>query len=713
MQWHQLNIPDVLKILNSHHEGLSDTEAAEKLKQAGFNELHEGAKKSIAKMLLLQFKDVMILILLIAAIISGFLGDFTDTVVIIVIVLLNALLGFFQEYRADKAMQALKKMSVTQVRTLRNHQITVLPATQLVPGDIVLLEAGNAVPADIRLTESINFQTEEAALTGEFHPVIKTTQPLNAGDLPAGDKTNMAFKGTFVSKGRGKGVVVATGMQTELGRIAKMLQQEETLTPLQQRMNSFGKYLSALVLALCVMFFITGWLRGESPAGIALTAISLAVAAIPEALPAVITISLALAAKRMIRMNTLIRKLPAVETLGSVTYICTDKTGTLTKNKMYVEEVFVNGKWHERKSLPLIRPDNRLYLLLQAMALNNDAIEDYDKNFNGDSTEIALKELTRELKVRYNHSPRIAEIQFDAERKLMTTFHYYQNKIVSFTKGAPDILLSHCVDADANKLLPQVDKMASKGLRILGFAYRFWDALPEIPESSVHENDLHFLGFAGMIDAPREEIFDAVAQCKTAGIVPVMITGDHPLTAKAIAQRTGIVSGETDYVISGRQLAAMNKEDFIAKSEKIKVYARVSPEQKMQIVEALQQKGHYVAMTGDGVNDAPSLKKADIGIAMGITGTDVSKEAADMILLDDNFSSIVNAVKEGRRVYDNILKFIKYLMTTNSGELWILLSGPLIGLPVALLPIHILWINLISDGLPAISLPFEKQRIIL
>jgi Ca2+-transporting ATPase len=710
MQWHQLSITDVLKKLDSRHEGLSAAEAAEKLKRTGLNELQEGKKNSIVKMLLSQFKDVMIFILIIAAIISGFLGDFTDTVVIIVIILLNALLGFFQEYRADKAMQALKKMSVTQARTIRDHQITVLPATQLVPGDIVLLETGNAVPADIRVMESIHLETEEAALTGEFHPVNKTIKPINADNLSAGDKTNMAFKGTFVSKGRGRGVVVATGMQTELGRIAKMLQQEETLTPLQQRMNSFGKYLSALVLALCVLFFIAGWLRGESLTGIALTAISLAVAAIPEALPAVITISLALAAKRMIRMNTLIRKLPAVETLGSVTYICTDKTGTLTKNKMYVEKIFLNDKWHERNRLRSIRMESPFNLLLQAMALNNDANKDEDNHFNGDSTEVALKELARELKVEYNLSARVAEIQFDAERKLMTTFHRYQNKIISFTKGAPDVLLNRCVDVDVNHLQQQVNKMASKGLRILGFAYRYWDMLPENPQPDIHENGLHFLGFAGMIDAPREEIFDAVAQCKTAGIVPVMITGDHPLTAKAIAERTGIVSNENDYVISGRQLAAMNPEDFLAKSEKIKVYARVSPEQKMQIVEALQQRGHYVAMTGDGVNDAPSLKKADIGIAMGITGTDVSKEAADMVLLDDNFSSIVNAVKEGRRVYDNILKFIKYLMTTNSGELWILLSGPLIGLPVALLPIHILWINLISDGLPAISLSFEKAE---
>jgi Ca2+-transporting ATPase len=707
MQWHRLSIPEVLKLLNTNPQGFSTIEAEEKLNQTGPNELEEGKRKSIAKMLLSQFKDVMILILLIAAIVSGFIGEFTDTIVIIVIVLLNAVLGFYQEYRADKAMQALKKMAVTQARVLRNKQITILPATQLVPGDVVMLETGNAVPADIRLTESIHLKTEEAALTGESQAVNKITHPLDIDDLPVGDKKNMVFKGTFVAGGRGSGVVVATGMETELGRIAKMLQQEETLTPLQQRMNSFGKNLSALILALCVVFFVAGWLRGEGLVKMVLTSISLAVAAIPEALPAVITISLALAAKRMIRMNCLIRKLPAVETLGSVTYICTDKTGTLTKNKMYVEQVFFNGEWHERNSLPSAE---QMPLLLQALALNNDAYEDNNKNLQGDSTEIALMELAREQKVPLDNSKRLAEIEFDAGRKLMTTFHQYQNKIISFTKGAPDILLDHCVDIDAGQLQQQVDKIASKGLRILGFAYRYWDSLPEKPGMDTHEYGLHFLGFTGMIDSPREEVFDAVAQCKTAGIVPVMITGDHPLTANAIAKRIGIVSNKNDLMITGRQLAAMDNESFLSKVENIKVYARVSPEQKLQIVTVLQQKGHYVAMTGDGVNDAPSLKKANIGIAMGITGTDVAKQAAHMILLDDNFATIVKAVAEGRRIYDNVLKFIKYLMTSNSGELWTLLLGPLIGLPIALLPIHILWINLVTDGLPAISLSFEKAE---
>lgn len=709
MNWHKQTITNIFESLGSNAQGLSASIAAEKLLQFGPNQLQEGKKKTIAGIFLAQFKDVMILILLAAAIVSGIIGDLTDTIVILIIVLLNAVVGFIQEYRAEKAMHALKQMAITQAKVLRNGKVTFLSAVELVPGDVVMLEAGNAVPADIRIIESINLKIEEAALTGESNAVDKVTEALGADDLPIGDQKNMAFKGTFVTYGRGSGIVIATGMQTELGRIAKMLQGDEVLTPLQQRMASFGKKLSILVLFLCLVFFVAGWLRGEDVFKMVMTSISLAVAAIPEALPAVITISLALAAKRMIRHNSLIRKLPAVETLGSVTYICTDKTGTLTKNKMHVEEVFVNGQLYERNGLSAINQQEEILLLLHAFALNNDALTD-GETIKGDPTEIALMEVSNEQNIRSGVWPRLAEIPFDAERKLMTTFHPHQNKIISFTKGAPDILMQRCVNVDLPVLHQQVDNMASKGHRVLGFAYRYWDAMPENPHSDVCENGLIFLGLCGMIDPPREEVFDAVAQCKTAGIVPVMITGDHPLTAKTIAQRIGILSNENDLVITGQQLAALDNDSFLAKVEKIKVYARVSPEQKLQIVKTLQQKGHYVAMTGDGVNDAPSLKMANIGIAMGITGTDVSKEAAHMILLDDNFSTIIKAVREGRRIYDNILKFIKYLMTTNSGELWTLLLGPILGLPIALLPIHILWINLVSDGLPAISLSFEKAE---
>ncbi len=710
MTWHKLSIAETLDRLDTNQQGLTSVVANEKLLKTGPNEIDKGKKKSIAAMLLAQFKDVMILILLVAAIVAGIVGDLTDTIVILVIVLLNAFLGFIQEYRADKAMQALKQMATTQARVLRDGSITWLSAIALVPGDVVMLEAGNAVPADLRIIESKNLKIEEAALTGESNAIDKISDSIAVDDLPIGDRKNTAFKGTFVTYGRGNGVVIATGMQTELGRIAQMLQEDETLTPLQQRMASFGKKLSVIVLFLCILFFITGWLRGENIAKMVLTSISLAVAAIPEALPAVITISLALAARRMIKFNSLIRKLPAVETLGSVTYICTDKTGTLTKNRMSVEQMFINGRLLQRKELSDVKQEENLTLMLHAFALNNDTVEDADKALKGDSTEVALMEVARENRILPNIWPRLAEIPFDADRKMMTTFHAKENKFVSFTKGAPDILLQRCVHIDAPVLQNQVDNMAAEGHRVLGFACRYWDTLPGKPDTEVHETGLQFLGLTSIIDPPREEVFKAVAQCKTAGIVPVMITGDHPLTAKAIAKRIGILSSEEELVITGQQLAALDNDSFSAKVEKIKVYARVSPEQKLQIIKTLQQKGHYVAMTGDGVNDAPSLKRANIGIAMGITGTDVSKEAAHMILLDDNFSTIIKAVQEGRRIYDNILKFIKYMMTTNSGELLTLLLGPIFGLPVALLPIHILWINLVSDGLPAIALSYEKAE---
>jgi len=557
VNWHRLSIEETFELLDTTPQGLAASDAEEKLLQYGPNELQEGKKKSIAGMLLAQFKDVMILILLAAAIISGIIGDLTDTIVILIIVLLNAVIGFFQEYRAEKAMQALKQMAVTQARVLREGNSNWIPATALVPGDVVLLEAGNAVPADIRIVESVNLKIEEAALTGESHAIDKITHSLETDDLPIGDRSNMAFKGTFVTYGRGTGIVIATGMQTELGRIARMLQEEETLTPLQQRMASFGKNLSILVLFLCILFFVAGWLRGEDLVKMVLTSISLAVAAIPEALPAVITISLALAAKRMIRFNSLIRKLPAVETLGSVTYICTDKTGTLTKNKMHVEDVFVNGQLVERNNLSAVIQQEDIKRMLLAFALNNDAVEDGDKNIVGDSTEVALMEVALEQDIRSADWPRIAEIAFDSGRKLMTTFHEHENKIISFTKGAPDILLQRCQGVDEPKLLQQVDEMAAKGHRVLGFAYRYWDAMPAEPDILVHETGLQFLGLAGIIDPPRDEVFDAVAQCKTAGIVPVIITGDHPLTAKTIAQRVGILKSETDMLVTGKELEAM------------------------------------------------------------------------------------------------------------------------------------------------------------
>jgi Ca2+-transporting ATPase len=708
MNWYRLTISNVFELLGSRPEGLSSAMAEERLIETGPNVLEEGKKKSISGILIAQFKDVMILILFAAAIISGFIGDLTDTIVILVIVVINGIIGFIQEYRAEKAMLALKKMAVADAKVFRDEKLTWLPSTDLVPGDVIILEAGNSVPADMRIIESFNLKIDEAALTGESNPVDKITAEINTEDVAIGDRKNIAYKGTFVTYGRGKGVIAETGMSTELGRIARMLQQHEVLTPLQQRMAEFGKKLSLLVLLLCVLFFVSGWLRGEELIKMALTSISLAVAAIPEALPAVITITLALAAKRMIRFNCLIRKLPAVETLGSVSYICTDKTGTLTKNKMFVEEIFVNGQLYTSGEFKNIISDENVSLLLHAFALNNDVMPD-GNSFKGDPTEIALLEAAGAENIHPASWPRLHEIAFDSDRKLMTTFHPYKEKFISFTKGAPDILLEKCENTDT-KLNQQVDEMAAKGLRVLGFGYRTWNKLPEVEDDELDENELQFLGLAGMIDPPRKEVFDSIAECKTAGIVPVMITGDHPLTAKTIAQRIGILAGEKDLVITGKELAGLDEQTFLDKVERIKVYARVSPEQKLDIVKTLQDKGHFVAMTGDGVNDAPSLKRANIGIAMGITGTDVSKEAADMILLDDNFATIVKAVREGRRIYDNILKFLSYLMTTNSGELWTLLLGPIIGLPIALLPIHILWMNLVTDGLPAITLSFEKAE---
>lgn len=708
VHWHKLDIQESFDLLNTSQQGLSTEAAKEKLKQFGPNELDEANRKSITAIFLSQFKDVMILILLAAALISGIVGELADAIAIVFILLINALIGFVQEYRAEKDMQALKKMATTQAKVLRDGNIAQLSSSELVPGDLIILEAGNAVPADVRIIESHNLKIEEASLTGESQATDKVSDKLDVDDLPIGDKKNMGFKGTFVTYGRGSALVVATGMETELGRIAKLLQENETLTPLQQRMVSFGKKLSLVILFLCAVFFISGWLRNEDLLNLALTSISLAVAAIPEALPAIITISLALAAKRMMRINCLIRKLTAVETLGSVGFICTDKTGTLTQNKMHVEQVFVDGQLYDKETLFSVKDHEKIRLLLYAFALNNDAVD--NENIKGDSTEIALMRIAKEQEIYSKVLPRLAEIAFDAERKLMTTFHCYKDRIISFTKGAPDILLQKCIDIDVQPIQVQLDKMAMSGQRILGFAYRYWDELPVNPDPAIHESDLQFLGLAGLIDPPRDEVYAAIEQCKNAGVVPVMITGDHPLTAKTIAQRIGILGNEGDVVITGQELAALNDDQFLGLVEKIKIYARVSPEQKLKIVKALQQKGDFVAMTGDGVNDAPSLKRADIGIAMGITGTDVSKEASDMILLDDNFSTIIRAIKEGRRIYDNILKFIKYLMSSNSGELWTLLIGPILGLPIALLPIQILWINLITDGMPAISLSYEKAE---
>lgn len=728
--WHTLSIDAIFEILKTRAQGLNSEEARQRLEEFGPNEIREAKKRTPFEMFIDQFKDFMILILIGAALISGILGEAKDTIAIVIIVVLNGIIGFVQEYRAEKAIAALKQMAAPEGTVLRNGVPTKISASQIVPGDAVLLEPGAIVPADMRLTEVVQLKIEEAALTGESVAVEKITVMLKEKDIPLGDRRNMVYKGTIVSYGRGKGIVVATGMDTEIGKIAGMLQEEEEVkTPLQKRLIVFGKNLALAILAICAVVFVIGIVRGEKPLLMLLTAVSLAVAAIPEALPAVITISLALGARKMVKQNVLIRKLPAVETLGSVTFICSDKTGTLTLNKMTVEEVWLDGmlmmaeelKYEEKIQSPLFKT------FFNAFALNNDAQVDDSGNAIGDPTEIALFNLAKDngfqKKTVEENFPRIAEIPFDSERKCMTTIHQIKAqqhyKFISFTKGAIETLIekTDCImtsdgikQLDKNTILKITEKMAASGLRVLGVAFKEWDVLPERISSDNIEVNLIFLGLAGMMDPAREEVRDAIDLCKTAGIKPVMITGDHPLTAKTIAKKIGIITEDGETLITGKELDRLSLEEYEKMVEQISIYARVAPEQKLKIVKALQDKGQFVAMTGDGVNDAPALKRADIGIAMGITGTDVSKEASHMILLDDNFASIVNAVKEGRRIFDNIRKFIKYTMTSNSGEIWTIFLAPFLGLPIPLLPIHILWINLVTDGLPGLALAAEPAE---
>jgi Ca2+-transporting ATPase len=756
MRWHQKEINEVIEELTSSLQGLSHEEAERRLEKYGPNELKEKERKTPLMMFLDQFKDFMIIVLLCAAIVSGVIGEASDTVAIMVIVFLNAIIGFIQEYRAEKAMEALKKLAAPAATVIRGGSPSDIQASGLVPGDVAVLEAGKVVPADMRVIEAVRLKVEEAPLTGESVSVEKHTGALDEEMLPLGDRKNMLYKGTTISYGRGRGIVVATGMATELGRIAAMLQEEEEVrTPLQKRLTKFGQKLAIAILAICAIVFTVGIMRGAPPVLMLLTAISLAVAAIPEALPAVVTISLALGARKMVKQNALIRKLPAVETLGSVTYICSDKTGTLTMNRMTVEQVYVDGRIFGVRDLKVgtgqerqSGPDPRS-VLLSALALNSDAREDALGGLAGDPTEVALYAFARangfekgELEKTLS---RVAEIPFDSGRKCMTTFHKWsrgqgvggvsgkRNRIlepldpgalesfqyISFTKGATEALVeksnavltsSGLVPIDRDQVLGMNERMAADGLRVMGIAVKIWDRLPEDVSPENGEAGLTFVGLAGMMDPPREEARDAVSRCKASGIKAVMITGDHPLTAQAIARRLGILEGDAKAVITGRELEQMPSAEFGEKVEQIRVYARVAPEQKVKIVKALQDRGQFVAMTGDGVNDAPALRRADIGVAMGVTGTDVAKEAADLILLDDNFATIVKAVKEGRKIYDNIRKFVTYLLTTNSGEIWTLFLAPLAGLPVPLLPIHILWINLMTDGLPALALSVEPEE---
>ncbi|HEY0669057.1 MAG TPA: cation-translocating P-type ATPase [Sphingobacteriaceae bacterium] len=708
MKWYLRDSDEVISLMDSSRNGLTQQAVEDRIEIYGLNKLEDKKKKPVWLLFLDQFKDFMILVLIAAAIISGFMGDVTDAIIILIIVLLNAVLGFVQQYRAEKAMLALKKMAGSHSRVIRDGSTVDIVTSELVPGDIVELESGNVVPADLRLIEAHALRVEESSLTGESVPVDKTTEKLSQKDIPLGDQLNMAFKSTLVANGRGVGIVVDTGMNTEIGRIASLLQEDEAATPLQQRMTDFGKKLSYLILVICIVLFVTGLFRGEKPVDMLLIAISLGVAAIPEALPALITISLARGAKRLVRQNALIRKLPAVETLGAVSFICTDKTGTLTENKMKVVEV--------RPFAGAQKINEKLTLLDCAMAINHDVKQTPEGKWVGDPTEVAMVEY---VAGHFNNDvigqlqaalPRVAELPFDSDRKCMTTIHQFNGQFIVVSKGAAETIASLLDDQEvAASILNETADLSAKGIRVLAFGYRLLQHIAEPVNFDQIEKELSFAGLTGMIDPPREEAKKAIETCRSAGIKPVMITGDHQETAMAIARQLGILR-ENDLALSGPELQSMTRNELSEKIERISVYARVSPEQKLTIVRMLQSKNHFVAMTGDGVNDAPSLRAANIGVAMGISGTDVSKQAAHMILLDDNFATIVGAVKEGRRIYDNIRKFVKYIMTCNGAEIWTIFLAPFLGLPMPLLPIHILWINLVTDGLPGLALSSEKAE---
>jgi Ca2+-transporting ATPase len=710
-----------LKLKADIANGLSSQDAAKRLESFGPNALPEEKRRGPFVMILDQFKDFLIIILIGAAIISGMLGEYVDAAAIVVIVILNAIIGFIQEYKAEKAMEALMNLAAAHALVKRDGMAVEVPAACLVPGDVVLLDAGRVVPADIRLIEGAMLRVQEAALTGESMPVEKRPDVLCGADASIGDRFNMVFKGTQVVYGRGTGIVTATGLDTELGRIASLIaEQKDVKTPLQKRLAVFGRQLGLIALAICALVFGIGVITGEDVLLMFLTAVSLAVAAVPEALPAVAAVALALGARRMVKVNALIRRLPVVETLGSVTSICSDKTGTLTLNRMRCERFWIDGE--DRLDKPFVGSSDVSDWFIRVMALCNDASIS-GNGMIGDPTEIALLVAAEEAGLgradAMNEYPRMAEYPFDSERRLMTTFHAMpEGGVVSLTKGAAETVLSRsdamllkggAVRLDAGEARAKIDAMSEEGLRVLAFAMKRWDRLPD--DLAAAEQGMTLIGLAGLMDPPRPEAMDAVAQCRSAGITPMMITGDHPATAFAIARRLGIARDMRE-VMTGNELSSLSLEAFEQRVEEIRVYARVSPEQKLKIVKALQDRGEFVAMTGDGVNDAPALKKADIGVAMGITGTDVAKESADMILLDDNFATIIKAVREGRRIYDNIRKFIKYIMASNSGEIWTIFLAPFLGLPIPLLPIHILWINLVTDGLPGLALtgePAEKD----
>ncbi len=758
MNWYLTDIQESLSVLNTNQQtGLSESEAAERLAKHGTNELIERGGRTALQILWEQITATMVLILIGAAVVAGLLGDTKNTIAILSIVALYAFLGFIQEYRAEQAIAALKKMSVPNVRVLRSGSLTEVSARQLVPGDIIQLETGNVIPADLRLLEAVNLRIQEAALTGESEPIEKHTAVLSADSsniLPLGDRRNLAYMGTIVTQGRGLALVVATGMQTELGKIADLIQQvKQEQTPLQRRLDSLGKNLAVIGVVIAGLIFVLGLMRGDELRHMLLTAVSVAVAIVPEGLPAVVTITLALGAQRMLKREALIRKLPAVETLGSVTVICSDKTGTLTENRMTVvmldvaehaidltEEMGRSGTLRATRTLgaPV---QSSLSLAAIGGTLCNDAslIDTGDDRYHtlGDPTEGAL--VVAAAKMGYWKSsldssfPRAAELPFDSERKRMTTIHHLgqydpevlsgleigDHRYIAFTKGGIDGLLditshvwvegvSQSMDAGwRSRVEAANERLAKKGMRVLGVGFRLLNSIPEVMQMDLEQN-ITLVGLFGMIDPPRSEVKDAVATCRAAGIRPVMITGDHPLTAIEIARQLGIT--ENGRALTGVEIENFTSEELKNVVDEVSVFARVAPEHKLRIVQALQDKGHIVSMTGDGVNDAPALRKADIGVAMGITGTDVSKEASDLVLLNDNFATIVAAVQEGRTIYDNIRKFVRFSVAGNIGKVLVMLIAPFLGKPLPLLPLQLLWLNLLTDGLLGLGMGVENAE---
>ena len=743
VNWFNKSKEDVEKELGTNlQSGLTSEEVQKRREKYGLNELKAKKKKSLFQKFLEQFKDFSIIILIIAAIVSGFVGvaegeGITDTIIILIVVIVNAIIGVTQEAKAEKSLEALQKLTDHASKVIRNGEVTVVPAKELVPGDIVVLDTGDYIPADLRIVEAVNLKSQESSLTGESMPVEKSEEVIEEKEIGIGDRLNMLFSSSLVTYGRGKGIVVETGMTTEVGKIAGMLEgAEEQITPLQQKLNKLGKTLGIAALVICVIIFVIGLLQGKEPIHMFMSAVSLAVAAIPEGLVAVSTIVLAIGVQKMVKKSAIVKKLPAVETLGSATVICSDKTGTLTKNQMTVEKIFINSEIKDLGEYKNNINEDVKKLIYSNMLCNDTKISN-DGTLTGDPTETALVDMAFKLDFDpsiYDQMPRVDEIPFDSDRKLMTTVNEVNGKYVVYTKGGVDELLNRCNSYLLNGEIKQDlenyskiirksnEEMAKEALRVLSCAYKEIDHKPTKEEMENIENGLIFVGMVGMIDPPREEAKKAVEKCKTAGIKTVMITGDHKITATAIAKKLGILENE-DEAITGLELEKMSDEELEKNVRHYSVYARVSPEHKVRIVKAWQKNGEIVAMTGDGVNDSPALKTSDIGCAMGIVGTDVAKEAADVILTDDNFATIVSAVEEGRRIYDNILKVIQFLLSSNVGEIVVLflatLCTPLfakwfgitdIAHLEILLPIHILWINLVTDSLPALALAFDPAN---